>query len=96
MAEHFTREDIFLEEVVETAQEVDASHELIIYNDDVNTFDWVIVSLMEICDHSSTQAEQCTLLVHFKGKASVKHGNMTNLKPMRQGLVDRGISATIE
>ena len=96
MAELFSREDIFLEEVVEATQDVDVSNELVVYNDDVNTFDWVIVSLIEICDHSSTQAEQCTLLIHFKGKASVKHGALGGLKAMRQALIDRGISCTIE
>ena len=69
---------------------------LILHNDDFNTFDWVIESLVAICKHSYEQAEQCSLLVHFKGKCSVKEGAMDQLKPLKDGLVDRGLSATIE
>ncbi len=74
----------------------DNENELVVHNDDVNTFDWVIKSLIEICEHEQTQAEQCTLIIHYKGKCSVKHGSKSYLKPMKQGLTDRGISATIE
>lgn len=70
--------------------------QLIVWNDDVNTFDWVITSLMEICGHRQEQAEQCALLVHFKGKCTVKEGTLETLKPMCTGLLDRGISATLE
>lgn len=70
--------------------------QLIVWNDDVNTFDWVIESLMEICGHRQEQAEQCALLVHFKGKCAVKEGSLEDLKPMCSGLLDRGISATLE
>ena len=51
-----------------------STNRIIIYNDDINTFDWVIASLIELCKHSPIQAEQCTLLIHLKGKASVKEG----------------------
>ncbi len=70
--------------------------ELIIYNDDVNTFDWVIQSLMEICNHTEIQAEQISILVHFKGKAAVKTGSLEILMPMKDALTDRGLSAVIE
>lgn len=70
--------------------------ELIVHNDDVNTFDWVIRSLVEICDHQEKQAEQCALFIHYKGRFCVKHDYMDKLKPMKDGLTDRGISATIE
>ena len=69
---------------------------LIIYNDDFNTFDWVIRCLMEILDHSSQQAEQLSLIIHFKGKATVKSGVKSELKPLKDALVDRGLSAVIE
>jgi ATP-dependent Clp protease adaptor protein ClpS len=69
---------------------------LVVHNDNVNTFDWVILSLMEICDHTMEQAEQCALIVHTKGKCSVKGGTEDTLRPLRRGLVDRGINATIE
>lgn len=70
--------------------------QLIVYNDDVNTFDWVIKCLIEICSHSNQQAEQLSLIVHFKGKAIVKSGAMEVLKPMKDALCERGLSAVIE
>lgn len=69
---------------------------LIIHNDEVNTFEWVIECLMEICKHDAVQAEQCTLLIHFKGKASVKQGTLEELQPMKDALCDRGINVTID
>lgn len=81
---------------VDVLEEEQVEHQLIVHNDDVNTFDWVIQSLVEICDHSFIQAEQCSILIHNKGKATVKHGEYDTLKPMKEGLTDRGIQATIE
>jgi ATP-dependent Clp protease adaptor protein ClpS len=69
---------------------------LIIYNDDVNTFDHVIDSLVKICKHELIQAEQCTWLIHFTGKCVVKNDSYNKLKPMCEALQDRGLSATIE
>ncbi|HEY8917103.1 MULTISPECIES: ATP-dependent Clp protease adaptor ClpS [unclassified Chitinophaga] len=69
---------------------------LIVWNDDVNTFDWVIQSLIEVCEHSAEQAEQCALFIHYNGKYAVKHGEFTQLRPMCEALLDRGISATVE
>jgi len=80
-----------LEEVLVEVQE----REIILFNDDVNTFDWVIQCLMEICEHDPIQAEQCTYLVHFKGKCAVKKGSFEDLEPLCQGLLDRGLSAEI-
>ena len=68
---------------------------LMVWNDDVNTFDWVIQSLIEVCDHTPEQAEQCTLLIHYKGKCDVKKGSYEELVPMKDALHDRGISADI-
>jgi len=70
--------------------------ELIVYNDDFNTFDWVIESLMDVCSHTFEQSEQLSLLVHYKGKATVKTGVIDELRPMKDALVDRGLSAVIE
>ena len=70
--------------------------QLVVHNDDVNTFDWVIQSLMEICGHSYEQAEQCAMIIHFKGKYAVKKGSHEDMNPMRIALIDRGINATIE
>jgi len=69
---------------------------LIVWNDEVNTFDWVIESLIDICHHTNEQAEQCALLIHFKGKYAVKKGSFSNLKRMCEALTDRGISATVD
>ena len=71
-------------------------YDLIVYNDDVNTFDHVIESLMKVCEHNNVQAEQCTMIIHYKGKCQVKHGNFDSLEPMCTALKDRGISAVIE
>ncbi|MCE2789932.1 MAG: ATP-dependent Clp protease adaptor ClpS [Saprospiraceae bacterium] len=70
--------------------------QLIVYNDDHNTFDWVIQCFMEVCKHTQEQSEQLSLLVHFKGKATVKTGPLPVVKPMKDALVDRGLSAVIE
>lgn len=71
-------------------------YSLIVWNDDVNTFDWVIETLVEVCKHTIEQAEQCALLIHFKGKCSVKNGEYDTLKPMCDTITERGIGATIE
>ncbi len=80
----------------DTVEEIVEVKNLVVHNDDVNTFDWVIESLVEICRHTEEQAEQLTLIVHFKGKAIVKEGYYETLHPLKTGLTDRGISATIE
>lgn len=84
-----------LEDVAEKVL-VDEPVNLIVWNDDINTFDWVIKSLMDICDHTSEQAEQCAWIIHTKGKYAVKKGTRKKLNPMREALVDRGIGATVE
>lgn len=68
---------------------------LVLHNDDVNTFDFVIESLIEVCDHTVEQAEQCTWLVHYKGKCDVKSGSFDFLEPMCSALLHRGLSAEI-
>lgn len=73
----------------------DEGSELIVFNDDYNTFDHVIKTLMEVCGHTSEQAEQCTYIIHYKGKCSVKHGEFEELVPMRNAICDRGISAEV-
>ena len=85
------QEDLLLDEV-----EIIDKSELIVYNDDFNTFDWVIKCFMEVCNHTFVQSEQLSLIVHFKGKATVKTGPYPELKPLKDALVDRGLSAVIE
>ena len=70
-------------------------HEIILYNDDVNTFDHVIDCLISICDHTPLQAEQCTLIVHYKGKCSVKSGTLFDLKPRLKKLTAADLTAEI-
>jgi len=70
--------------------------EIVLFNDDVNTFDWVIESLIEVCDHEAIQAEQCAMLVHTVGKCSVKKGEYDKLRAMCTSLLDRGLSAEIQ
>ena len=71
-------------------------HNLIVWNDNVNTFDWVIESLVDICGHETLQAEQCALIIHHKGKCGVKKGSFDDLRPQAEALIDRGIQATID
>jgi len=73
----------------------DEKRVLVLHNDDFNTFDFVIMSLIEVCKHSTEQAEQCTWLVHYKGKCDVKSGSLDFLEPMCTGLLERGLSAEI-
>ncbi|MCW3090697.1 MAG: ATP-dependent Clp protease adaptor protein ClpS [Ferruginibacter sp.] len=69
---------------------------LIVWNDEVNTFEWVIETLIEICGHTQEQAEQCAIIIDSKGKYAVKEGSYEVLKPMCDAITDRGIGATIE
>lgn len=69
---------------------------LVVWNDEVNTFEWVIVTLVEVCGHTQEQAEQCSLFIHFQGKYAVKEGSYDDLKPMCEKITDRGIGATVE
>ena len=72
------------------------SRKLILHNDEEHTFDFVIESLVEVCEVDLVQAEQITYLVHYKGKCDVKKGNFNYLKPYKDGLVDRGLEVTID
>lgn len=81
---------------VDVLTDVGSDAELIVYNDDHNTFDWVIKCFVEVLGHSLEQAEQLSLIVHFKGKATVKTASFDVLKPLKDQLVDRGLSAVIE
>lgn len=81
---------------VELLEEVDIENKLIVHNDEVNTFDWVIETLVDVCNHSWEQAEQCAYLIHTKGKYAVKKGSYLSLKPMKDAIAERGIGVTIE
>lgn len=75
--------------------DTDVCHDLIVINDDVNTFDHVIKALVDVCKHTPEQAEQCTLIVHYKGKCAVKQGDFNTLAGMRNAICKRGISAEV-
>jgi ATP-dependent Clp protease adaptor protein ClpS len=84
------------QEDVDLLEDVNESYQVVLYNDDVNTFDWVIECLVEICGHDPLQAEQCAMLVHFKGKAIVKSGELTEMQDICTALCDRDLSAVVE
>ena len=69
---------------------------LILHNDEINTFDFVIDTLVEVCKHDSTQAEQCAWITHHHGKCDVKKGNFNILKPLKDEIINRGLTVTIE
>ncbi len=83
------------EEEVLVLDDTDEVYKLVLHNDDIHTFDYVIDSLVEICKHTLEQAEQCTLLVHFKGKCTVKTGSLDLLKPMHEKLLSRELTSEI-
>lgn len=88
------QEDVLLDEDVDVGTGEPA--DLIVYNDDHNTFDWVMKCFVDVLGHSPEQSEQLALLIHFKGKATVKSAALSELRPKREALVERGLSATIE
>ncbi len=75
--------------------ELDHENQIVLYNDDVNTFDHVINTLIYACEHTPEQAEQCSLIVHYKGKCTVKSGSYDDLKPRCSKLLEAGLSAEI-
>jgi ATP-dependent Clp protease adaptor protein ClpS len=89
--------DVLTEEELDL--ELDAllkdKNEIVIFNDDFNTFDFVIQSLVDVCNHTTIQAEQCTYIIHYNGKCAVKSGEYEKLKPMCTALLDRGLTAEI-
>ena len=84
-----------IQESTSVLEAVDINNEIVLYNDDVNTFDHVIDTLIKVCDHTSEQAEQCAILVHYKGKCTVKTGSFDELKPQCTQLLEAGLSAEI-
>lgn len=90
--------DPLIEELLETAVDTGDGEfcQLIVWNDEVNTFDWVIETLVDVCGHTHEQAEQCALIIHNHGKYAVKEGAFDTLKPMCDTITERGIGATVE
>ncbi|MEI8137371.1 MAG: ATP-dependent Clp protease adaptor ClpS [Bacteroidota bacterium] len=92
----FESPELLEQEIIEVVLKEEAVKALILYNDDVNTFEFVTESLIKVCEHESLQAEQCTYLVHYSGKCAVKNGTFKKLKPLCEALLERGLSAKIE
>ena len=84
-----------IQEEVLTEEQTGINNEIVLYNDDVNTFDHVIDTLIRVCKHTAEQAEQCAILVHYKGKCTVKTGTLDELKPQCTQLLEAGLSAEI-
>ncbi|NVK53288.1 MAG: ATP-dependent Clp protease adaptor ClpS [Flavobacteriaceae bacterium] len=84
-----------IQEEIDVLEKEVNQHEIVLYNDDVNTFDFVIDSLIDVCEHTLEQAEQCTVLVHYKGKCTVKTGEYKDLKPRCSKLLSLGLSAEL-
>ncbi len=82
-------------EDIAVSELIDGLSEIVLYNDDVNTFDHVIDTLIRVCNHTAEQAEQCAVLVHYKGRCTVKTGSFKELKPQCLQLLDAGLSAEI-
>ena len=88
--------DIATDDLLVTETEVITPFALIVWNDEINTFEWVIETLVEVCGHSTEQAEQCAMLIHTQGKYAVKNGSYDVLKPQCDAITERQIGATIE
>lgn len=88
-------EDVLIEEEVDDTSTGDPAT-IIVYNDDHNTFEWVIQCFVEVLGHATSQSEQLALIIHTKGKASVKDGSKKSLRPFKDALTERGLSAVIE
>jgi ATP-dependent Clp protease adaptor protein ClpS len=90
------KKEQYAEDKVLTLDPHSDSYKLVVYNDDHNTFEWVIESFVKVLKHSTVQAEQLSYLIHFKGKATVKSGTKKQLQKYKDALIDRGLSAVIE
>lgn len=84
-----------IQEDLDVLEMLTPKHEIVLHNDDVNTFDHVIDALMDVCEHTLEQAEQCSVLVHYKGKCAVKTGEYDELKPLCAKLQQLGLSAEL-
>lgn len=88
--EVFTQEEVLADVVTERVSR------LILHNDDFNTFDWVIETLVTVCRHSTEQAEQCAHIVHYNGKCQVKHGKLSDMTRLCRALEQHGLTATVD
>lgn len=89
-----TKEKSKVDESVQS--DAENKYYLTLHNDDHNSFDFVIECLVEVCKHEHTQAEQCAMITHFKGKCEIKSGSFNSLKPLKEELINKGLGVTIE
>jgi ATP-dependent Clp protease adaptor protein ClpS len=89
---HFDTDTLFEEDVI---TELDKHNSITLFNDNVNTFEWVIECLMTYCGHDLIQAEQCAYIVHYTGKCIVKKGSLKQLKPICETLLEKGLTAEL-
>ncbi len=88
--------------IVETIEQIereiqkDSKMAIVLYNDDHNNFDHVIRCLIKYCNHSLLQAEQCTMIIHEKGKIDVKRGDFDELLPIHEALLDNNLESTLD
>ena len=94
MSETITAPEVDIDAAIK--QLLAPTQSIIVYNDDINTFDHVIECLIRYCKHSLNQAEQCAMIVHYNGKCAVKNGSYDELKPICEALLENGLSAKIE
>ena len=94
MAKTSTKEEIDIDILLDSIN--GSTYALILHNDEVNTFEWVIQSLIDICKHTWHQAEQCAMIIHNKGKYAVKQGEEEKMREMRSAFAERGIGTTVE
>jgi ATP-dependent Clp protease adaptor protein ClpS len=85
-----------IQEEVDVLEDYGLNNEIVLFNDDVNTFDHVIDTLIRVCEHTNEQAEQCAILVHYKGRCTVKTGSYEELEPQCSSLLEAGLSAEIK
>jgi ATP-dependent Clp protease adaptor protein ClpS len=96
MVSYKEQPETMMDEDVAVDTSFEKSYQLIVWNDEVNTFEWVIETLVEVCGHTTEQAEQCALIIDSQGKYAVKYGSYETLKPLCDAITDRGINATVE
>lgn len=85
-----------IEPVNDVHNVVGEEYSVVLHNDEINSFDYVARTLVEVCKHDTIQAEQCTYITHFKGRCDVKTGELNYLRPFRHSLIEKGLQATIE
>ena len=91
-----SKTETYEETDIDVLLDFEKPYQIIVWNDEVNTFEWVIETLIEVCGHSEEQAEQCAMLIDTKGKYGVKNGSYDDLKPQCDAITERGIGATLE